>query len=138
MRVKEAMSKEPHIIKPDTSLREAARIMRDCDCSYLPVGKNDRLTGALTDRDITVRAVAEGRDPETTTAGDVMTRNIRYCFEEDSLKDAAEHMKAHHIRRLVVLNRDKHMTGILSVDNIACKDAKLVGTIANAVCHEAA
>lgn len=138
MFVKNVMSKEPRIIKEDTTIQKAAQIMRDCDCGYLPVGENDRLTGALTDRDIIVRAIAEGRNTETTTAGDIMTQKIQYCFEEDDLKDAAELMKKQQIRRLVVLNGDKRMTGILSVGDIACQDEKLVGAIESEVCRQAA
>jgi CBS domain-containing protein len=138
MRVKEIMSNEPHTIKPDTSIKEAAEIMRDCDCGYLPVGENDRFTGALTDRDIVVRVIAEGRNLETATAKEAMTEELQYCFEDDELESAGELMKQQQIRRLAVFNSDKKLTGIISVSDIACYDEKMVGVIEGTVCKKAA
>ena len=133
MQVKEVMSKDFKIIKPTTTLREAAEYMKECDCGYLPVGSDDRLTGAVTDRDIIVRGIAAGHTPDDTVE-DIMTRKIMYCFESDDVEDAAEKMKKEQIRRLAVLDKDKRMTGIVTVGDIAraCNDNQLAGEIE---CH---
>lgn len=131
MNVRDIMCTDVTIIKPDTTLREAAKHMKDCECGYLPVGENDRLTGAVTDRDIIVRGVAEGHNPDDTTVGTVMTQKIQYCFENDDVKDAAEKMKEQQIRRLVVLNDAKRITGVITIGDIArvSKDDSLTGNI---------
>ncbi len=135
MRVKEAMNKSFKIVKPDTTLREAAEYMKECDCGYLPVGENDKLTGAVTDRDIIVRGIAAGHNPDDATVDNVMTQKIIYCFEDDDVEDAAKRMKEEQIRRLVVLNKDKRMTGIITVGDIAraSNDNNLTGDIETGV-----
>ncbi len=138
MRVNDIMTRDPHIITPDVTLDEAARAMRDHDCGYLPVGENDRLTGALTDRDIVIRAVAEGRALENTKVKDIMTPKIQYCFEDATLEEAAKLMEKHKIRRLAVLNSDKRLTGILSISDIAVNNKKLAGTIESELIRHAA
>lgn len=119
MRVKEIMSKKVTWIGPDTSLRAAAKKMRDLDIGCLPVGENDRLVGMVTDRDIACRAVAIGRDPTKTTIGKVMSKGIVYCFDDQDVKDAAHLMEEKQIHRLPVLNRAKRMVGIVSVGDLA-------------------
>jgi CBS domain-containing protein len=107
---------------PDANLQEAARMMRDLDVGPLPVcGEKDRLVGMITDRDIVVRAIAEGRDPKTVRVQDVMSPDILYCFEDQSVGEAAQLMKERQIRRLVVLNRDKRLVGIVSLGDLAAK-----------------
>jgi CBS domain-containing protein len=93
----------------------------------LPVCDNDRLAGLITDRDIAVRAVAEGCDPRTTTVKDVMTPDVVYCFEDQDVQEAAQLMREHQVRRLVVLNRDKRLVGIVSLGDLAVEtgDEKL-------------
>jgi CBS domain-containing protein len=109
-------------MRPTASLQEAARKMRDLDVGPLPVcGDNDRLVGMLTDRDITVRAVAEGQDPKTARVQDIMTPDITYCFEDQDITEAARLMEEKQIRRLVVLNRDKRLVGIVSLGDLAVK-----------------
>ena len=93
--------------------------MRDEDIGALPVGENDRLIGMVTDRDIAVRGVAEDRAPETTTVRDVMSEKVYYCFEDDDVEDAARCMAENQVRRLPILNRDKRLTGIVSLADIA-------------------
>lgn len=139
MQVKEAMCKNVKIIKPTTTLREAAEYMRECDCGYLPVGSDDRLKGAVTDRDIVVRGIAPGLNPDETAVEDVMTQKIIYCFEDDDVEKAAEHMKQEQIRRLVVLNSDKRITGVITVGDIAraSNDNHLLGDIENSVAQTA-
>ena len=120
MQVKEVMTRGAECISPDATLQEAARKMKDLDVGPLPVcGDNDRLVGMLTDRDITVRAVAEGKDPRTTKVRDAMTEGVTYCFEDDDVAEAARLMREKQVRRLVVLNRDKRLAGIVSLGDLA-------------------
>src|SRR5579885_1617400 len=118
MLAKDVMSRKPEFLPPSATLKQAADQMRTHDYGFLPVGENDRLIGALTDRDIAIRAVAEGRDPAKTTVKDIMTKGIHYCFETDSLEDVAQQMEKLQVRRLVVLNKDKRLTGIISFGDL--------------------
>jgi CBS domain-containing protein len=103
-------------------LQEAAQMMRDLDVGPLPVcGDNDRLQGIITDRDIVVRAIADGRDPKKVRVQDVMSPNILYCFEDQGVDEAAQLMQGRQVRRLVVLNRDKRLVGIVSLGDLATK-----------------
>lgn len=135
MKVKDAMCTDFKIITPDTTLREAAQYMKECECGYLPVGANDKLTGAITDRDIIIRGIAPGHNPDDVMVKNVMTGKVVYCYETDDLKAAGEKMKKEQIRRLVVLNDNKRMTGVLTVGDIAraCNDNQLLGDIENSV-----
>ena len=119
MKIQEIMTTDPELIDPDASIRNAAKRMRDEDIGALPVGENDRLVGMVTDRDIAVRGVAEERAPETTTVRDVMSEKVYYCFEDDDVEDAARCMAENQVRRLPILNRDKRLTGIVSLADIA-------------------
>ena len=118
MNVNSCMSTDVRIASPGESIRDAAKSMKELDAGVLPVGENDRLVGMITDRDIAVRAVAEGRGPETTVK-DVMSREVLYCFDDESLADVARQMRELQIRRMVVLNRDKRLCGIISLGDIA-------------------
>ncbi len=131
MQVREIMSRDVELINPSTTVQEAAKIMHDRHVGALPVGEIDRLVGMLTDRDIAVRSTAEGNKPDKTKVRDVMTDNIEYCFEEDDLDKTRKLMSDKKIRRLVVLNKDKRLTGILSIGDIATetKDRNLSGDI---------
>lgn len=119
MHVKEAMSKKPEFLPPTASLKEAALKMQKLDCGFIPIGENDKLIGAITDRDIVIRTLAKGKDPNKATLRDVMSKHIEYCFEEDDIDKAVQHMEDKQIHRLVVLNKNKRMTGILSLGDIA-------------------
>jgi CBS domain-containing protein len=119
MQVKEVMSPGVECISPGESLREAAQKMRKLDVGPLPVCENDRLIGILTDRDIVVRAVADGSDPHATTVRDTMTPQIVYCFEDQEVAEVARLMEQKQIRRLVVLNRSKRLVGIISLGDLA-------------------
>jgi signal-transduction protein with cAMP-binding, CBS, and nucleotidyltransferase domain len=93
--------------------------MRDLDVGMLPIRSDDRLVGMLTDRDITVRATAEGRDPSNTKVGEVMTPEVVYCFEDQDVSEAAKLMQDRQIRRLPILNRQKRLVGIVSLGDVA-------------------
>jgi CBS domain-containing protein len=139
MQIKEIMTREPVVIQPDVVLKEAAVRMRELDSGVMPVGQNDRLVGMLTDRDITIRATAAGKDPNQTRVEEVMTPDVVYCFEDDDLRDAARKMEEHQLRRLIVLNRDKRLVGILSLGDLAVHtaDDRLAGEVADAVSEPA-
>lgn len=119
MQVRQCMTSDVKIVNPDMTLREAAGLMREQDTGFLPVGENDRLIGSLTDRDITVRAVYEGKDPNTATVREAMSEHIVYCFDDQDTSDAASLMAAKQIRRLAVLNHDKRLVGVVSLGDIA-------------------
>jgi len=129
MQVKDVMTRGAECVGPETTLQEAARKMKGLDVGPLPVCDNDHLVGMLTDRDITVRAVAEGKDPRTARVREAMTEGICYCFEDDDVADAARLMKEKQIRRLVVLTRDKRLAGIVSLGDLAVEtgDEQLAG-----------
>ncbi len=116
--VKDVMSRDVQVISPDSTIREAARKMRDGDFGMMPVGENDRMIGAITDRDIAVRAVAEGKGPDTRVR-DVMSDDIIWTYEDNSVEEAAELMSEHQIRRLPVVNRDKRLVGIVALGDFA-------------------
>lgn len=134
MLVSEIMSSKPEYLPPDSTLKQAALQMRSHDYGFVPVGENDRLIGAITDRDIAIRAVAEGKDPNKTLLSQVMTKGIHYCLEDEDLKEVVHKMQKWHIKRLVVLNKDKRMTGIIAFKDIAtkCKDLSLCSELADA------
>jgi CBS domain-containing protein len=120
MQVKEVMTRGVECIRPTASLEEAARKMRDLDVGALPVcGDNDRLVGMITDRDITVRAVADGQEPKTARVQNIMTPEITYCFDDNDVSEAAQTMKEHQVRRLVVLDHEKRLVGIVSLGDLA-------------------
>ena len=130
MQVREVMTRGVECVAPETSLQEAARKMQALDVGPLPICDNDRLVGMLTDRDIVIRAVAQGRDVRTTPVREAMTEGIDYCFEDDDLATAARHMQQRQIRRLVVLDRNKRLVGIVSLGDLAIEtggDARLAG-----------
>jgi len=129
MKVKDVMTRGAECVRPEATLQEAAQKMKSLDVGPLPVCDNDRLVGMLTDRDITVRAVAEGKDPRATRVRDAMTEGISYCFEDDDVADAARVMKERQVRRLVVLDRNKRLAGIVSLGDLAVEtgDEHLAG-----------
>jgi CBS domain-containing protein len=124
MLVRDVMTAHAEWITPDISLAEAARKMRDENIGCLPVGENDRLIGIITDRDLACRAVADGADPNTTKAREIMTSGIAWCFEDENVKDATRRMAEKQIHHVPVMNREKRMTGILSLSDLALRAPK--------------
>jgi CBS domain-containing protein len=118
MKVSDAMSRDVQVASPTQSIRNAAKIMAKIDAGVLPVGENDRLIGIITDRDITIRAVAEGKAP-TTKVRDIMSEEVLYCFEDQDLDEVARNMSIMKIRRMPVVNRDKRLVGIISLGDLA-------------------
>jgi CBS domain-containing protein len=140
MQVKDVMTSGVKCISPETTLREAAQKMKEIDVGLLPIcGADDRLAGMITDRDIAVRGVAAGLDPVEAKVRDVMTPNVIYCYEDQDISDAAHMMEQNQIRRLVVLNHDKRLVGILSLGDLAVDtgDEELAGHTLEAVSEPA-
>jgi len=127
MKIYDVMTTQVTISSPDDSLQEAARLMEEHDFGLLPVGENDRLVGMLSDRDITVRAVARGLAPETCTVREVMSLDVKYIYDDDSIEEAARNMSKLQVRRLPVLNREKRLVGIVSLGDLALKKHKPAG-----------
>ena len=119
VQVKDIMTRNVEVVHPEATLWEAAQKMAALDVGMLPVGSGDQLVGMLTDRDITVRATAEGRDPKTTKVHEVMTPEVVYVLEDDDVSEAARIMMEQQIRRLVVLNQSKQLAGIISLGDLA-------------------
>jgi CBS domain-containing protein len=129
MQVRDVMTKGAECVTPFTSLEEAAGKMKTLGVGPLPVCQGGQLVGMITDRDITVRATAEAVPPRLGQVRDVMTPEVVFCFEDQDIQEAARLMKEHQIRRLVVLNRDKRLAGIVSLGDLAVEtgDEKLAG-----------
>ena len=132
MKVKQAMTSEVRVASPDQTIREAARLMAELDAGALPVAENDRLVGMITDRDIAVRAVAEGL-PADTPVSEIMSHEVLYCFEDQQLDDVARNMGQVQVRRLPVVNRDKRLVGIVSFADLARTEQPT--TVGRAVSH---
>src|SRR5687768_1473116 len=120
MRVCDAMTRDARVASPDQTIQDAARKMSDIDAGVMPVGDNDRLVGMITDRDIAVRAIARGKGPQTPVR-DVMTSDVKYCFDDEDTDEVARNMGDEQVRRLPVVNRDKRLVGILSLGDIAVR-----------------
>ena len=120
MKLKEIMTREVEIVHPDDSLQTAAQKMRYRNVGFLPVCDGDRLIGVLTDRDIALRATAEGVDPSKSLSKEWVTNPVVYCFEDQDVDEAAQLMREHQIRRLVILGRDdKRLVGVVSLGDLA-------------------
>ena len=118
MKVKDAMHKGAEWVGPDATVCDVAKRMRELDIGAMPVGENDRLIGMVTDRDITCRGVANGKDCAKLTARDVMSKGIFYCRDAEELEDALRIMEQKQVRRLPVINEQKRMVGMLSLGDI--------------------
>lgn len=118
MHVSEVMSRDVKLVNPEQTVRDAARLMAQIDAGILPVAEGDRLVGMITDRDIVVRALGDGGGPETPVR-EVMTRDVKYCFEDDELDDVSRNMADLQIRRLPVMDSHKRLVGIVAVGDIS-------------------
>lgn len=118
MQVREAMTKDVQVVSPKQTIREAAKAMLEIDAGVLPVGENDRLVGMITDRDIAVRGVAMGKGPDASV-GDVMTADVKFCFDDQEVEEVTQNMGEIQVRRLPVVNREKRLVGILSLGDVA-------------------
>jgi CBS domain-containing protein len=128
MRVSDAMTRDVCVARPDHTIEEAARMMLAIDVGLLPVGDDDRLVGTITDRDIAVRGIGNGKGPATEVS-EVMSQEVKYCFSDEDTAHVAKNMGSLQVRRLPVLDRDKRLVGILSLADVASheKDGRRVG-----------
>jgi CBS domain-containing protein len=133
MKVRDVMSKDVEVIDPDTTtVQEAAMKMRNIDVGLLPVCSDNRLVGMVSDRDIAIRAVADGRDPTKTRIADVMTGEIYFAREDQEINDAAKVMREHQVRRLPVLDKEQRLVGIVALADLAVRvkdEAVTVGVL---------
>ena len=122
MKVADVMTRDVCLANPDQPIGEVARLMSKLDIGALPVGKADRLVGMITDRDIVIRGVAQGKGPEAKVR-EIMTKRVIHCLEEDDLDDVCKNMAGIQMRRLPVLNAEKRLVGIVSLADLAVKNA---------------
>lgn len=125
--LKELMSRDVKVISPDMTLKEAAQTMLEGDFGMLPVAERDRMIGAISDRDIAVRAVAQGMGPDTPVR-DVMSQGIFWAYDDDTVDHAAELMSTHQIRRLPVVDHDKRLVGIVALGDLAMDGSEMQST----------
>lgn len=119
MLCKDVMTSGVKSICRNANVQEAAQMMRRLDVGILPVTDHRHLVGVMTDRDIVLRTVAKGKGPEDVKVGEIMTPNLIVCYEEQSLEEAALLMESQQIRRLLVVNREKELVGVLSLGDLA-------------------
>jgi CBS domain-containing protein len=118
MKVSDAMTSDVRVVRPEQSICQAAQIMAECDSGALPVTDGERLIGVVTDRDIAIRAVAREMSPDTTV-GEIMSTEVLYCYEDESLEDVAQNMGDMQVRRMPVMSRAKRLVGIVSIGDLS-------------------
>ena len=127
MKVRDIMTRDVRVASPSDNLKRAAQIMEEHDFGMLPVGDEGRLVGMLSDRDITIRAVARGVSPDSGKVRDIMSAEVKYVYDDDTVEDAARSMSDLQVRRLPVLDRDKRLVGIVSLGDLAVNEPKPAG-----------
>ncbi len=134
MQLSEILTREVETIAPNTSIKEAAQRMRSMDVGALPVCDGRRLLGMVTDRDLTIRMLAEGRDPVNTPVSEAMTPDVRVAFADQDVTEAADIMQREQIRRLPVVDRERQLVGIVSLGDLAVAgDDRLSGDALQAI-----
>jgi CBS domain-containing protein len=121
MPIRDVMQPGVEVIHPGDCLKDAATKMAERDIGFLPVCEGDSIVGALTDRDITLRATARGLDPNSTLVREVMTEQVTYCFEDEDIDRAGQLMKEARLRRVIVVDRDKRLVGVVSLGDLASR-----------------
>jgi CBS domain-containing protein len=129
--LKELMSRDVQVISPEMTVGDAAKSMRDGNFGMMPVGENDRMIGSISDRDIAIRAVAEGKDGNASVR-DIMTEGIAWAFEDDTVEQGAKIMSERQVRRLPVVDRNKRLVGIVALGDFAV-DSSEIRPVANAL-----
>jgi CBS domain-containing protein len=139
MKLREVMTPNVEVIHPNASVQEAAEMMRSLDVGSLPVCDGRKMQGMITDRDITIRAVADGREARQTPVREIMTSELVYCFEDEDVEAAARLMNDHQIRRLPIINDEKELVGIVSLGDLAVEtdDEHMVGQVLEGVSEPA-
>lgn len=126
MKVEKMMHKGVEWVSPNTSIAALAKKMQQFDIGAIPVGENDRLIGMVTDRDIVIRGVANGKDPSKLTARDVMTKGVTYCRDNEEVDEAVRIMESERIRRLPVIDANKRMVGMISLGDMSHAASKKI------------
>ena len=119
MKIREIMTTNVECVPPETGVPELARKMKALDVGFIPVCENDRLAGTVTDRDIVIRCLGEGKDAGSCKVSDIMTMDVFWCFEDQNVEDVAEKMRDKDVRRMLILNKDKRLVGVVSIGDIA-------------------
>ena len=119
--VRDVMTRDVQCLNPDASVQQAAWRMLELDVGALPVCRGDELIGMITDRDITIRAVAHGQDPRSTTIDDVMSPRVIWCFDDADVSEVAQRMREEQVRRIPVVDRQRHLVGIVSLGDLASR-----------------
>jgi CBS domain-containing protein len=127
------MTREVRVATPGQPIRDVAKIMDEINAGSMPVGENDRLVGMITDRDIAIRAVAQGKGPDTPVREVMSESQVLYCYEDEELDHVAKNMSEHQVRRLPVVNREKRLVGIISFGDVAQKETRAAGKAAKGV-----
>ena len=127
MKVREIMTSNVECLGPEASIKEIAQEMKSLDVGFIPICENDRLVGTVTDRDIAIRAVADGIDMSMGKARDIMSRDIVYAFEDDDVKTVAEKMREKDVRRILILDTAKRLVGVVSIGDISKVEEKVSG-----------
>lgn len=118
-KIKDVMSTNFKYMAPDSPISQVAQQMSDLDCGFMPLAENDKMVGMITDRDITIRAVAQGKNPQETKARDIMSPKTYYCYDDQDIEEVCNNMGEIQVRRLPVVNRDKRLVGIVSMGDLA-------------------
>lgn len=133
MNISEVMTRDVRVAAPNDSLQTAARLMDEYDFGLLPVGENDRLIGMVSDRDITIRAVAQGVSPLEGKVRDVMTSDVKYIHDDESVEEAARNMSDLQVRRLPVVDRDNRLVGIVSLGDLSLSEEDCAGAALSSI-----
>src|SRR5437879_903480 len=127
MKIREIMSTNVECVPPNSGIRDLANKMKMLDVGFVPICENDRLVGTVTDRDIVIRCLAGGQDVNSCKAGEIMSKNIFWCYEDQDVKDVAEKMRDNDVRRMLILNKGKRLVGVVSIGDISKVEEKETG-----------
>ena len=127
MKIREIMTTNVECVAPDTGAEDLALKMKTLDVGFIPICENDRLVGTVTDRDIVVRGLADGKDIATCKASDMMTKDVHWCFEDQDVKEVAKQMRDKDVRRMLILNQGKRLVGVVSIGDISKVEEKETG-----------
>lgn len=139
MQVKQCMSQAPKTVEANASIRECAQQMRDLDTGFVPIAKDEKLIGVITDRDLAIRVLADGKSPDDQIQS-VETQEVLYCMQDDDIRDVLRNMREQEVQRLIVLDndQDKDLVGVVSLSDIAdhfTEEAGLADEVARSVQH---
>jgi CBS-domain-containing membrane protein len=117
--ISEVMTRDVNVVSPDDTVQKAAQAMRDWNVGALPVCNGKRLVGMITDRDITIRAAAEGQAPDAVRVSEIMSNEVQWCFEDQTVGEVLQQMGDQQLRRIPVINRNMELAGMVSLGDLA-------------------